>query len=210
MRSLAGSLVIVSVALATAATAAPADYTIDAAQSKIEVHTKKAGLLSRLGHTHHILATRLEGTVHADAEKIDASKLDLTVQAPSLTVADTGLSQKDRNAVQSNMQGAQVLDVARFPTIRFRTESVNGEAAGPSTWTVVLTGPLSLHGVEKPLKLKTDVVVDGDRLTATGEVKLSQREFGIKPFRAALGAVGVADGVTVTFRIVAHKRAAAH
>lgn len=197
-------------ALATAASAAPVDYTIDAKASKLEVHTRKAGLFSGMGHTHDIQAVQIEGAVRADAAKIDASRLDLTVQAPSLTVVDSGLSEKDRNAVQHNMEGPHVLDVVKFPTIRFRTESVNGKAAGPGKWTLVLTGPLSLHGVDRPLKFKTDVAVDGDRLTASGEVKLSQRDFGIRPFRAALGAVGVADAVTVTFRIVAHRRTAAH
>jgi polyisoprenoid-binding protein YceI len=197
---------LAAIALTTGAVAAPVEYEIDSAASRLHVHTKKAGFLARMGHTHEIRANELGGRVHVDTARIDSSSLELVVSAGALKVVDGGLSEKDRTTVQSNMEGRQVLEVARFPKIRFKTRAVGGKPAGAGKWSVTLDGALDLHGVQKPLSVHADVVLAGDLLTASGTVEVKQQDFGIKPFRAAMGAVGVADAVRVSFTIVARAK----
>lgn len=97
------------------------------------------------------------------------------------------------------MVGADMLDAARYPTIRFASTAI--VATGPDRWNV--TGQLMVRGVTR---LVTVPVVRVDGLYR-GDTRIRQRDFGIKPVRLAGGAVSVRDEVTVTFEIAVAARA---
>ncbi len=192
---------------AACACAAHADtYKIDASASRLEVLTAKAGMFSRAGHTHEILATQMAGEVQADPKSPGAGRLTLSIPAAGLKVQDPDLPEKDRNTVQKNMEGEKTLDVPHFPLIRFVSKKVTGEPAGAG-WNVKISGQLELHGVTRDFTVPANVTIAGTRLTAKGEVQLGQKDFGITPFKAVLGAVGVKNEVKVRFEIVANHAA---
>src|SRR5260370_25738961 len=91
---------------------------IDAAKSVLTVHVYKAGVLSAFGHNHEISAPVAAGTVDVAVRKVE-----FHVAARSLEVRDSGVSEKDRNEIQTTMLGAAVLDVAHNPEIAFRSTS---------------------------------------------------------------------------------------
>ncbi len=165
---------------------------IDVAHSVMKVRVYKAGLFSAFGHEHEIEAPIAAGELDASAEH---PLVALSVQAGKLHVVDPGASYKDRADVQKTMQGEKVLDVSRFPEIRFESTSV--EAKGSGRWTV--QGKLTLHGQTRPVQV--DVTRKGRRYR--GSVVLKQREFGITPVTVAGGAVRVKDEVRVEFDILA-------
>ena len=102
------------------------------------------------------------------------------------------------------MLGPQVLDAERYPTIVFRSRSV--EATGDDS--LVIHGELTLHGRAQRL----DVPVRRQRLEA-GAVRLSadftirQSDYGIEPESIA-GIVNVADAIRVRVVIVTTARPA--
>jgi polyisoprenoid-binding protein YceI len=98
------------------------------------------------------------------------------------------------------MQSAEVLDVARFPDILFRSTAVEGREAG-GVWKLRVTGELTLRDVARPLVLPLRVALRDDRLEASGRVVIRQREFGLQPISVA-GVVKVKNELGIDYKIV--------
>ena len=161
---------------------------IDTARSKITIHVDKAGFFSFAGDKHEIVAPIASGTVD---EK--AGAVEFTIQSAKLQVLDPPLAENKRAEVQKTMLGPLVLDVAKYPEIKFR--STKAVAAGPNTWDV--TGDLTLHGQTHPVT----VSVKKENAIYIGSAKLKQTEFGIAPVTVAGGAVKVKDELKLDFQI---------
>jgi polyisoprenoid-binding protein YceI len=100
------------------------------------------------------------------------------------------------------MLGPDVLDVARFPEIRF--ESTDARRIDSDRLSV--NGALTLHG--QTHAVVATVARDRDRYRGTATIK--QTEFGIKPVTVAGGAVKVKDEVTIEFDIVTRAATSGH
>lgn len=190
--------------LACAAPLAAATYTIDAGASKLEVTTGKAGMFKSAGHAHLIRASSFTGEVQADPAKPQNARVSITVDAASLKVVDPEASEKDRATVQGNMEGDRTLDISRFTNIKFISKKVEVKPQG-GAYEVALDGLLQLHGVQKDVRVPCTVKIEGDTLTASGAVEIRQKDFGITPYSAGLGAVKVKNEVKIAFEIVAKK-----
>jgi polyisoprenoid-binding protein YceI len=186
--------------------AAPADapYVVVESKSSVRVHVGKAGLLSFAGHLHEVLAP-VAGTVTADAANLGASRVDLTFASARLTVLAAGAPEGEPPKVEEVMRGPAVLDVVRFPEIRFHSTMVTGRGVSASSYELRVTGELSLHGVAKEIAVPVKVEVEGRALIATGQLTLRHDQFGMKPVTAGGGAVKVANEIKIDFRIVAER-----
>jgi polyisoprenoid-binding protein YceI len=111
-----------------------------------------------------------------------------------MTVLDPDLAKEKRAEVQKRMLGPEVLDVATFPEIRFKSTAV--QAMDEGRWRV--EGDLELHGKKVPLKFE----VTGTKERFRGSATVKQSSFGIKPIKAGGGTVNVKDEVKVDFEIV--------
>lgn len=187
------------------ANAAP--YAIDAARSEIAVKVFKAGVASALAHDHVVRATRWQATLDVTPDPV-ALAADVRVDATALEVdepdararhgLDGALSDGDRAQVRASMLGADQLDVAQHPEIRFAASVIERDGEG-----FRLAGDLSLHGRTKRVTLPLAIERDGDAFTARGRVRVKQSDFGITPYSAFLGAVRVQDEVEIVFAVVA-------
>ena len=162
---------------------------IDLARSTMTVHVYKSGLFSALAHNHEIEAPIESGEVK-DAE---SSSVELRVKADKLRVVDEGVADGTKAKIQETMQSAQVLDVSRFPEIRFRSTAVENRGSGH--W--IVTGNLDLHGQTHPVTVEV-FLKDG---SYRGAATLKQTEFGITPVTIAGGTVKVKDEIKVEFSI---------
>jgi polyisoprenoid-binding protein YceI len=185
------------------AAAATTTFAVDASASSVLAHVGKTGIVSFAGHEHDVVARSLRGEVVADFDDLPRSSVDISVNARSLTVADRDEPAEDVPKVQQAMTGPKVLNVARFPIIRFRSREVTGKRLSPGLYDLRVTGDLWLHGATKIMTVPIRLEVRGDTLTGTGNMVVKQTEFGIEPVVAAGGLVKVEDEVTVSFRIVA-------
>jgi polyisoprenoid-binding protein YceI len=185
------------------ALAASRTFSLDSKASSIQAHVGKTGIGSFAGHEHLILAPSLQGDVNADFDDLPRSTVEVLVNARAMTVSEEGEPKGDAPKVQQAMRGPNVLNVARFPLIRFRSREVSGKKISATSYELRVQGELSLHGMVKPIVLPLKVEVQGDTLTADGKISLKQSEFGIKPTTAAGGLVQVEDDVPLALHIVA-------
>jgi polyisoprenoid-binding protein YceI len=132
---------------------------------------------SRIRMRFHSMNAQLEGT----RAGLDSGRVMVTIDAASVEARPRFLS--------PIIRGSGMLDVARYPEIRFvSTRFVrNGEGSG---W---LVGNLTVHGITRPVTLLVTPggVIENPRrdgtlaFSATGEV--SRREFGLTAWFPTVG-----------------------
>jgi polyisoprenoid-binding protein YceI len=189
-------------AAAAPSAAALATYTVVESKSSVQVHVGKTGLLSFAGHSHEVQAP-VSGTVTADPENLAGSTVALAFASARLSVLEDGEPKGDAPKVDEVMRGPAVLDVIRFPEIRFRSKSVAGRTSGSLGYELSILGELSLHGVTREIAVPVKVTIEGRVLTATGRAVLRHDQFGMTPVAAGGGTVKVANEIRIDFRIVA-------
>jgi polyisoprenoid-binding protein YceI len=156
-------------------------------------------------HTHtgftirHMVITNVRGefgktagVVHLDDQDLSKSKVEVTIDAASV---NTRVEDRDKDLRSPNF-----FDVAKYPTITFKSTSI--EKAGDGKYKV--TGDLTMKGVTKPVVLD----VEGP----TGEVKdpwgntrrgvsatttLNRRDFGLTYSKAIEAGPVVGDEVKI-------------
>ncbi len=182
-------------------------YVIDQGKSQIVLGVFREGILKVFGHDHTIEVQGFAGTVHVDTASLERSTVALRVESKSLAVVDPFASEKERHDVQLAMDGAEVLNVAKFPEITFRSTGVSDVKWEGADLQIMLAGELSLHGVQRRITIPMRIRLEHAELRATGEVFVAQKDFGITPIRVAGGMVRVKDQVKVSFDIRAVKGA---
>jgi polyisoprenoid-binding protein YceI len=185
--------------------AEPRTYVVDAERSAVTIHVGRAGLFKFAGHEHEVLAPRFGGDVLADPLDLARSSVSLTLAAAALKVSDRGEPPEDVPMIQQKMAGPELLDVARFPSVTFRSTKIEGREAGKGVYELRITGDLMLHGVGRPTVVQTRVEVAGDALTATGSFVLRHTDFGLTPVSVA-GVVKVKNEIAIEFKIEAALR----
>jgi polyisoprenoid-binding protein YceI len=142
------------------------------------------------------------GTITVDGNDPTSAKIDATIDASSI---DTRVERRD-----ADLKSPNFLDVAKYPTITFKSTKV--EAAGPGNWKV--TGDLTLHGVTKPVVL--DVESSGKpihdpmgntRAGASATTKIKRTDFGLT-YNKVLesGGVMVGDEIAISIDVEAIKK----
>ena len=163
---------------------------IDVQRSTITVHVGKAGLFSAAGHDHWVNAPISAGVVNDS----DRPHVEFSVDASKMAVKpDPKVDAKTQAEIQRDMH-QKTLESARYPEISFRSSRV--EKQTDEQWKV--DGPLTLHGVTKPIT----VVVKRNGGAYVGHATLRQTDFGIKPISAAGGTVKVKNELEIDFHIV--------
>ena len=167
--------------------------------TRIYVHVFKS---TSLGHEHAVVGMVKEGEIHLGAAQNAGHVVaDLTsfvadldyarklIGLPGETDADT------QKKVNANMLGKEVLDVLQFPTATARLDSVRllPERSNNGLPQYLLEGELSLHGVTKKMSLVAEAMEQNGWVRLRGHVSLKQSDFGMQPYTALLGAIGVAD-----------------
>ena len=178
----------------------PADVQTQA--SRVYVFVDKTGL----GHQHGVEAKLSSSTLVLGASQ-NAGNLVFDMKSFS---ADTAAARKyvgldgttdasTRGAVNTNMRGPAVLDVARYPTATFEVTSAEatGKTSSRGLPTYELKGNFTLHGVTRPLAFLADVEQRSGWLHVRGRFSINQTSFGIQPYSKAFGAIGVADRLTI-------------
>jgi polyisoprenoid-binding protein YceI len=181
---------ICSLALAMACQLASAQAAdVDAGRSSIKVKVEKSGLFSAFAHNHTIEAPLASG-------RLDTAKRTavLTFNARDMKVLDEGVKDSERADIDQTMKSDKVLDVQRFPEIRFVSTSITLQDGG----RLQVRGDLTLHGATRPVEFP--ITFSKDRYS--GSVKLKQTDFGIAPVSIAGGTVKVKDVIEVVFEIV--------
>lgn len=157
----------------------------------LQVKTYREGMASKVGHDLTLDVTKWDATVTID-QGGSLSSLELNADPRSLTVRDgsggaKALSDKDRTEIPKNIDDK----VLGGQPISFRsTEAQLAEEGG----TLSASGELTMAGDTHPVSAQLSVAPDGH---VTGTIPLTQSDWGIKPYKAMMGALKVKDQVEV-------------
>jgi polyisoprenoid-binding protein YceI len=126
-------------ALSLPSAAATSEWQIDPAHSSAQFAVKHLGLSTVRG-----AFTSVRGAVQFDDQDITKSSVDVTIDVKSV---DTRVAARDKDLLSDHF-----FDVARYPTITFKSTRVEQIAPGK----LKVTGNLTIHGVTKEIALEVD------------------------------------------------------
>lgn len=171
---------------------------LDPSDGELLVHTGVTGRAAKMGHRLTIRMDSWHVSVHWHGTQPRTA--ELTVDVDSLHVVRgeggvTPLSGPEKALVRAN--ALKVLDAKRFPQIRFDADDIEETHDGYR-----LTGTLEIHGRSNRHVVDVRVQDVGDSWRLSSDADVRHTEFGIKPYSMLMGAMKVADDVTVSLRAV--------
>jgi polyisoprenoid-binding protein YceI len=149
--------------------------------------------------------TKVTGTINWDEKDITKSTVEAAIDASTI---DTNQAQRD-----AHLKSPDFFDVAKYPTINFKSKKV--ETAGEGKLKV--TGDLTMHGVTKEVVLDVDGPakevknpMDGSvRSGLSATTKFNRKDFGLGWNKVLeSGGVAVGDEVSVALDLELVKKAA--
>ena len=164
------------VGTAVAAGAQSTAWKIDPNHSASQFSVKHLGISTVRG-----VFQKTTGTVIYDVADSSKTQIDATIDATSV---DTRVEMRDKDLRSPNF-----LDVAKYPTITFKSTHVEPAGAG----RMKVTGDLTIHGVTKQVVLDVDgpsapvTAMGGQRMGAEATITINRKDFGVN---GAPGAVG--------------------
>jgi polyisoprenoid-binding protein YceI len=185
------AMTFLAAAALAAAPAAAAEFTIDGAHSGAHFSVR------------HMMVSNVKGDFAGVTGKVvwsgdpKTASVEATIDASTI---DTGVDKRDEH-----LRSADFFDVAKYPTITFKSKTVEAAGAG----RLKVKGDLTMHGVTK------EVVLDVEGPTAefknpwgktvigaSGSTTLKRTDFGLTWNKALeTGGVLVGEDVTVSIEL---------
>ncbi len=169
------------------------------ADSRLEVHVGKAGLLAGAGHEHLVRARTFSGSITYEPDHPTDASVTVSVSTEGLYVVPASDS-ADIPRITATMRD-RVLRVRDNPEIKFVSKAVVGTTRG-----VHVEGALTILGHTRPVAFDAELRFSGDTLEGTASFSVRQTDFGIRPYSTALGLVKVADQVNLEIRLKATRQ----
>jgi polyisoprenoid-binding protein YceI len=152
-------------------------WRLDPAHSAAQFSVRHLGISTVRG-----AFTKLQGTVEYSPSNPSQCLIDATIESTSI---DTRVEMRD-----NHLRSAEFLDVAKYPTLTFKSKRAAPDGAGK----VKVTGDLTIHGVTKEVVLDvegpSEVMKDpmGNlRMGASATTKISRKDFGITTMPGMIG-----------------------
>jgi polyisoprenoid-binding protein YceI len=147
---------------------------------------------------------KVTGTVNLDEKDISKSRVEAVIDA---TTIDTHEERRD-----NHLKSPDFFDVAKYPTITFKSKAVTKQGEGKFK----VLGDLTMHGVTKEATLEVEGLnsqIKDQRgnlkAGASATTKLNRRDFGLTWNRALeAGGVTVGDEVGITIDVELIKKMA--
>jgi polyisoprenoid-binding protein YceI len=143
--------------------------------------------------------TKVSGTAQYDPADLSKTSVDATIEASSV---DTRVSMRD-----DDLRSPNYFDVAKYPTIKFKSKSV--QAAGEGKLKIV--GDLTIHGVTKEVTLDVDgpsaPVTDpkgNSHVGASASTTVNRKDFGVGGSSNMVG-----EDITITIDVELVRKAQA-
>jgi polyisoprenoid-binding protein YceI len=160
---------LIAAAVALSAPALAATWQIDPAHSNVSFSVRHMMVSNVRGEF-----TKVSGTVEGDEKTPTQAVINATIDAGSINTRE---EKRD-----THLKSADFLDVAKFPTITFRSKKI--EPSGTGQFKV--TGDLTLHAVTKEVVLDVSDVtppikdpMGKTRAGAHASTKIDRKDFGI-------------------------------
>lgn len=170
-------------------------YAIDQAHASIGFGVRHLVISTVRGSFHDV-----QGTIEYDAADPTKSSVEVTIQAASI---DTGIDNRDKH-----LRSPDFFDVEQFPTITFRSSSVERQGDG-----YIVHGTLTMHGVSNEIAIPFQVAGPIDdhgkqRIGVDGSIRLNRQDYGIVWNKTMdTGGLAVGNDVDITLSVEAIQQA---
>ncbi|MGE0102461.1 MAG: YceI family protein [Blastocatellales bacterium] len=199
-------LTVIVFASASGAEGEPAGvYEIDPGKSEITAVLNQEGLMGRLRPTHTVTIFRYSGRVELPPGNEIKGSAAIEAESASLANTDRNISEIEKREFENILHNT-VLETSKFKSIEFQSTAITGLTRSGDTRSFTLNGKLKLRGVTRDVSLPVKVTVSGNKLTAVGEGRFKQSDFGITPYTGGFGAIKIGDEVKVRFNVVANAK----
>jgi polyisoprenoid-binding protein YceI len=187
--------------LARRVSAEPQQYSIRPnGASRFELHVFKTGLYR--GKVHTFLFPSYAGTFIYDAQRPEASKIELTLATNATKCVDAWLNSKDLKSVQEYAIN-DMLVADEYPEIYFTSSQIRQLATGHFE----VRGTLTLRGTGRPSTVDVTLQENsGGSLVFRGAATIRLTDYGLKPPKALLGTIGTKNEMEFAFTLEAEIR----
>ena len=200
MRHLLGAALAAIFLLSGSAVALADTWNIDAAHSGAHFSVRHMMISNVRGEFG-----KVSGSMTYDAADPKKASVEATIDVSTINTRET---KRDEH-----LKSPDFFDVAKFPTITFKSRKV--EAAGKGKLKV--TGDLTMHGVTKEVKLEvegpTAAIKDPwgmERVAVSATTKINRKDFGLTWNKALeAGGLMVGEEVSITLDVEFTKAAPA-
>jgi polyisoprenoid-binding protein YceI len=187
-------VITAAIALSASAFAQAKTWQIDPNHSAAQFSVRHMGISTVRG-----AFTKVSGTATYDPADVSKTTLEATIDATSV---DTRVDRRD-----SDLRSDHFFDVAKYPTLTFKSKRVEAAGAGK----LKITGDLTIHGVTKEVVLDVDgpsaPVTDpkgNSHMGASASTKINRMDFGVNG-----GSTVVGNDVPITIDVELVSAAAA-
>lgn len=171
-------------------------WQLDASHGQLLVRTDVAGRAAKMGHRLTIVMERWNATVSWSGDR--PTDVELAVEVDSLQVLQgeggmTSLTPPEKTLIRSN--ALKCLDSKKHRLIRFASGDIEATDDG-----FRLSGELEIHGRRKPHVVEVAVTENpAGSWQVSGDSRVLHSDFGVRRYSMLMGAMQVADEVTVSF-----------
>ena len=185
--------------LSLPAAAATTTWQIDPQHSSAQFAVRHLGLSTVRG-----AFSKLSGTMQLDDQDVTKSTIEVSID---VNTVDTREPDRDKE-----LRSERFFDVARFPTMTFKSKKVEQVAPGK----LRVTGDLTIHGATKEVVLDVDGLTapakdpwGNQRIAASATTKINRQDYGVK-WNAKLdnGGAVVGDDVNIIIDVEMIKKSA--
>ncbi len=187
MKKIIALLIAIGPALALAGTGT---WTIDPAHSQIGFSVKHLVISNVRGEF-----SKYRGSVSLDDGDVTRSSVEATIDVDSI---DTRVPDRD-----GHLRSPDFFDVARFPTMTFRSTKVAPAGQGK----LKVTGDLTLHGVTKPAVLEVTTAPEVKGMSGelrrgfAATTRISRKDYGLTWNKLVENGPVVGDEVTISLEL---------
>jgi polyisoprenoid-binding protein YceI len=166
------------------------------ADSRFALEVEKTGLMS--GKKHLLVFERYRGQLEYDPQNPEQSRVELTIEAGSLSVRDDWVNEKERGKIADEALNKQ-LGAKQYPQMEFRSSSIR---AGGGEGRYEAQGELTIRETARPVVVHVSLREGpAGSLLFEGEATVKMKDYGLKPPSAALGLIGTKNEMTVRFAL---------
>ena len=159
----------------------------------------------------HLMVSSVRGDFEKVSGKIVYDEADVTKSAADITIDAASINTREAKR-DEDLRSPNFLDVAKYPTITFKSKRVEKTGNG----TLKMTGDLTIHGMTKEVVLNvegpTPAIKDplgNRRVGGQATTKINRKDFGLVWNKTLeTGGVVVGDEVEITIDVEIFRKAA--
>jgi polyisoprenoid-binding protein YceI len=188
--------------------AMPSRYTVDYGASYLIAITGKSGPFSFAGHNHAVIVTKWSAMIHMTPTDMAHSNVIISVEAAGLVIDSSearqrtglgpGADPREIPTIQKRMLSGEVLDIQRYPVIKFTSTAVEAEG----TDDLRVSGDFELYRHGRRLVAPVHYQSNGARMALDSNLVIRQTDYGLTPESVAGGTIRVKNVVVIRTHIV--------